>query len=294
MTSAPSVLRDRGRSAAALAVGLGLMLAACSSGGSSSDSPEPRDAPLAALSILVTNDDGFDAAGIDALVSELVDLPQVTITVVAPAENQSGTGTNTSPDPSALEASSRSTAGGTPVTSVVGFPADSVRYGLDEVLDEIPDLVVAGVNEGQNVGTLTEISGTVGAAREAASRGIPAIAVSQGLGAPPEGAEPDFAGGARIVAEWVSAHRDELANGTAPVVVLNINVPTCSAGTLRGVVTVPLAPDLEGVVFTSIDCTSRVTDPATDIAAFNAGFASVTTLEPDGLETTSTTRWAPS
>lgn len=288
MALVPRFLRHRGWPAAVLTVGL--VLAACSGSDDSTESPTPSEPRPATLSILVTNDDGFGSAGIDALANELQGLPEVTVTVVAPETNQSGTSTNTSPG--LPKATSRSTASGAPATAVLGFPADSVRYGLDEVLDEAPDLVIAGINEGQNVSTLTEISGTVGAAREAAGRGIPAIAVSQGLGEPPEGGEPDYASAAEIVAGWITSHRDELADGSASAVVLNVNVPTCVAGAVRGVVQVPLAPDLEGLVFTSIDCTSpQVEDPTTDIAAFNAGFASATTLEPDGLETTSTTRW---
>lgn len=275
---------------AAFALALALGVSACSSSDDSGDSPKPKAEKPVALSILVTNDDGYSAGGIDALVNELATLPEVTVTVVAPEENQSGSGTKTTPGP--LQATSQSTESGTPVTAVDGFPADSVNYALDEVVEETPDLVVSGVNEGQNVSVLSEISGTVGAAREAAGRGIPAIAVSSGLGTPPEGAEPDYAAAAEIVTEWIQRHREELADGGAPIVVLNVNAPTCATGTLRGVKQVPLAPTTDGLEFISIDCTSSVEDPANDIAAFNAGFASVTTLEPDGVETTATTRWA--
>jgi 5'-nucleotidase len=147
---------------------------------------------------------------------------------------------------------------------------------------------VSGVNEGPNFGPLATVSGTVGAAEKAASVGIPAIAASQGLGDP----FPDYASGAKIVSGWVAAHRNELATGDASVVVLNLNVPTCSAGTLRGVRQVPPAPALDGATVGTVDCSSTATAPKTDIAAFGDGFASVTSLQADGAPTTSTTAWS--
>jgi 5'-nucleotidase len=258
------------------------VFAACGSSDDSSDAPEKTQA----LSVLVTNDDGYDAPGLDAVVTELSALPGVTVTVVAPATDQSGTGAKTTPTP--LTAKDTQTLNGFPAVAVEGFPADSVVYALDRVLPDKPDLVVSGVNEGPNFGPLATVSGTVGAAEMAASVGIPAIAASQGLGAP-----PDYASAAQIVAGWVSAHRAELAGAEAPVVVLNLNVPTCAVGTLRGVAQVPAAPNLDGASVSSVDCSSTATtEPKTDTQAFTAGFASVTSLQADGAPTTSTTVWS--
>jgi broad specificity polyphosphatase/5'/3'-nucleotidase SurE len=94
------------------------------------------------------------------------------------------------------------------------------------------------------------------------------------------------------VTGWVAAHRRELASGSAPKVVLNLNVPTCSSGTLRGVKQVPPAPDLDGATVGEVDCSSTATGPKTDIAAFADGFASVTSLQADGAPTTDTTVWS--
>ncbi|MEY3361923.1 MAG: hypothetical protein RL531_1642 [Actinomycetota bacterium] len=147
---------------------LAVTLVAC--GGSDDDAggePTQPTARIPNLEILVTNDDGYAAPGIDALVERLRDLPGVEITVVAPATNQSGTSDRTTPgDVSALTAAKVATTSGYPATAVTGFPADSVNYALD-VLDLDPDLVVAGSNAGQNLGVVAPISGTVGAARTA-------------------------------------------------------------------------------------------------------------------------------
>ncbi len=258
------------------------MLAACSSSGDSDTTKPEKPQPL---SVLVTNDDGYAAPGLDAVVTELRALPGVTVTVVAPATNQTGAGGKTTATP--VTASPQQTASGFPATAVNGFPADAVVYALGTVLQHKPDVVVSGVNEGPNFGQIAAVSGTVGAAEKAASKGIPAIAASQGLGDPPA-----YASSAKIVAGWVSAHRDELAKGNAPVVVLNLNVPTCKAGTLRGVKQVLPAPNLEGSTAGPVDCSSTATDPKTDVAAFADGFAAVTSLQPDGSPTTSTTVWS--
>jgi 5'-nucleotidase len=258
------------------------MFAACSGSDETDDARVEKSLPLA---VLVTNDDGFAAPGIDAVVTELRALPGVTVTVVAPARNQSGTGGKTTSTP--LTATAQQTASGFPAIAVEGFPADSVVYALDTVVRSKPDLVVSGVNEGPNFGPLAALSGTVGAAEKAASEGIPAIAASQGLGDP-----PDYSNGAKIVSGWVAAHRNELADGDAAITVLNINVPTCKAGTLRGVKQVPPATTLDGATLGPVDCASTATAPKTDTAAFADGFASVTTLDPDGSPTTSTTTWS--
>jgi 5'-nucleotidase len=265
------------------------LAAACSGGdddnGSDASSTSASTAPeTAPLSILVTNDDGYAAEGIDTVVEALRELPDVTVTVVAPSENRSGSGGQTTAG--ALTATEEETASGYPATAVQGFPADSVAYGLAEVLDEAPDLVVSGINQGQNLGPIAAVSGTVGAAEAAASRGIPALAASQGLGEP-----PDFESAAELVVDWVEARRDVLADGTAEQVVVNLNVPTCPSGSLRGVKQVPLATEGSGIG-TPPDCASTVTDVPDDVSAFLNGFASVTELTPEGQTVTSSTTWA--
>jgi len=239
------------------------------------------------MAVLVTNDDGYAAPGIDAMVEALRKLPSVTVTVVAPQVNQSGTGGKTTDG--VLKAKTVKTMSGYEATAVDGYPADSIRYALTTVLTSPPNLVVSGINNGQNVGPFIRISGTVGAAEAAADVGIPAIAVSQGFGNP-----PDYASAARIVVAWITAHRAEY-NGAAEEKghVININVPTCTTGTNRGVKQVPAASGLDGLDINKPDCASTDASPPDDVTAFTHGFASITDLDSTGKTVTTTTLYAP-
>lgn len=244
------------------------------------DEPTTTAAPdTEPLRILVTNDDGVGAPGIDALVEALRQEDGVEVTVVAPAENQSGSASSTTDGP--LTTSEATTASGYDAVAVAGFPADTIVWALDQGgTDVAPDLVISGINEGQNVGPFTELSGTVGAARAAAQRGLPAVAASQGIGA-----EPDFAAGAQVVLDWLAENRDQIVAGTyAAGDVVNLNIPTCTDGEVRGVVEVPTATDLAGRdPFVSV-CSSTASDPADDVDAITNGFAaeSVVAATPAG------------
>lgn len=259
-------------------------LAACGGGSGGSSKPTTSTTTTPTLDILVTNDDGYAAPGIDALVSRLRKLPAVRITVVAPATNQSGTSDRTTPGPvTSLTATKVRTASGFPATAVAGFPADSVNYAL-EVLKLTPDVVVSGSNAGQNLGVVAPLSGTVGAARTAVRRGYPAVAVSQGLREP-----ADFSQSVGVAASWLVANRAALAGSVDRedlLEVVNINAPACSP--VRGIATVPLAtaPNAEPV-----DCASTAAPGPDDAASFAHGFATVTFLTTDTQTVTSTTSW---
>jgi 5'-nucleotidase len=262
---------------------LALGLAACSGDDGDDAGGTTTTRPADPLSILVTNDDGYAAPGIDAVVEALRALPDVEVTVVAPATNRSGTGGQTTPGE--LQASDQRTASGYPATAVEGFPADTITYALDEVLADPPELVVSGVNEGQNLGQIAAISGTVGAAKAAVRAGIPALAASQGIGDP-----PDYADAVERVVEWVRARRRALVAGTAAKVVVNLNVPTCPTGEVRGLQQVPLATEGTGVA-PPPDCASNATGFADDVQAFLAGFTTATELDADGQTVTTSTTW---
>ncbi|MFM7618024.1 MAG: 5'/3'-nucleotidase SurE [Actinomycetes bacterium] len=260
-------------------------LVAC--GGSDDDAggePTKPTAKIPTLDVLVTNDDGYAAPGIDALVERLRGLPGIEITVVAPATNQSGTSDRTTPgDVSALTAAKVTTASGFPATAVTGFPADAVNYALD-VLDLEPDLVVAGSNAGQNLGVVAPISGTVGAGRTAVRRGYPAVAVSQGLADP-----ADFAPSVDTAVAWIERNRAALSGSVDRadlLEVVSVNAPACSP--IRGVVAVPLATVPNGE---PVDCASTVAAGPDDAASFAHGFATVTFLTADTQTVTSTTSW---
>lgn len=128
--------------------------------------------------ILVTNDDGIESPGLLAAAAAV--LPLGRVVVVAPRHQHTSTGRS-------FPVSSDGMITQWPLTwqgkelegwAVGGSPAQTVLHALLEVLPQTPDLVVSGINYGENVGSGVTISGTVGAAMEAASMGVPALAVS--------------------------------------------------------------------------------------------------------------------
>ncbi len=129
--------------------------------------------------ILFTNDDGIGSPGLWASAHAFADLGE--ILVVAPQEQQSGMGRSL-PVASKGHIYTRQLLIGDAeytVYGVDGTPAQAVQHGVLELAKDLPALVVSGINYGENTGNGVTISGTVGAALEAASLGIPALAVSQ-------------------------------------------------------------------------------------------------------------------
>ena len=183
------------------------------------DLDAPADRPL----ILVSNDDGIDAAGIAALVRALAGLG--TVAVVAPFEEQSAVGhAITIRMPMRVHEwtfarGAAHTADAAPVwaRAITGTPADCVKIAVQKLLPRPPDLVVSGINHGPNTAVNVVYSGTVSAATEATILGVPAIAVSHADWRP---TSFEAAGAvARTLAERV------LADGLPPGVLLNVNVP---------------------------------------------------------------------
>jgi 5'-nucleotidase len=261
------------------------------------------------IRVLVTNDDGVSAPGIDALVAALTANPQLEVTVVAPALNQSGTGDQISNQPGATIISmAATTASGTPATAIEGFPADTVLWAVLTSLPEPPDLVVSGINAGQNIGEAVGLSGTVGAALWAARLGVPAIAASL------QGGALDYAPAAAFVERVVERFRTNKSfrkrmkeKGSASHgIVLNLNFPDCPDGG-RGMALVTvgravaytghsLDADVNGVrTWTlqrtitntnTVDCASTLDDPTSDVEAFVNGFATLTPLSDEGQVST--------
>ncbi len=127
------------------------------------------------MNILISNDDGVYADGILAAKQAVEDLGNVV--VVAPDTNNSSVGRRLSLFKH-LKLESCQLKDGSNAYSVSGTPADAVIVGIDYVMDEKPDLVITGINHGVNMSCDITSSGTVCAAFEAVSMGIPAIAVS--------------------------------------------------------------------------------------------------------------------
>ena len=133
------------------------------------------------MRILITNDDGIDAPGLKVLekIASEVAGPDGEVWVVAPAFEQSGVGhciNYTRPTLISKLSETR--------FSVEGSPADCVLAGLHEVMvNARPDIILSGVNRGNNAGENTLYSGTIGACIEAALQGVKSIALSQFYGA---------------------------------------------------------------------------------------------------------------
>lgn len=227
------------------------------------------------LRILVSNDDGYEAEGIDTLVSALLTLDAVEVEVVAPATQQSGTGGKSTEGE--LVTADVELANGFEATSVEGFPADTIRVAVDEMGLQ-PHVVVTGINEGQNIGPVVDFSGTVGAARAAVARGIPALATSQG-----SGDVHDYDAAVPLILDWLNEQRDALLAGTAPVEVVNLNVPSCTAGEMGELLEVDV--EAKGDVRVALgeqDCTmSDDTDFDGDVSAFVAGHPTISILDPE-------------
>ena len=271
----------------AVVVVTGALGACSSSSGDGSPSPSPTPSvsrsteakPLssasaaATLTVLVTNDDGVSAPGIDALVQALRKVSGVTVKVVAPASNQSGVGGRTTAG--AVTFTNATTHSGYPAVSVNGTPADAVNVAFSR-LHLAPNVVISGVNAGQNLGPVVDISGTVGAARVGARMGVPALAVSSGTGK-----TFDYAAGARYAVKWLASVRETLPKGpsSTPASVVSLNVPSCSKGSVRGELTLTLQPKLlagQSILGPS-NCLSKLR-PTTEVAAFTDGFATLVTV----------------
>jgi 5'-nucleotidase len=177
--------------------------------------------------ILLTNDDGILSPGLWAAAASLSRLGFVTVT--APRDQCSGMGRSLPSTSDGIIEEKQVEVNGQEWTvySVGGSPAQTVLYGILDVMKHKPDLVVSGINYGENVASGVTISGTVGAALEGAALGIPSLAVS--LEAAPElhltySEEVSFL----VAAEFTYRFAEMLLQKTFPadVDVLKVDVPS--------------------------------------------------------------------
>lgn len=239
------------------------------------------------LRILITNDDGVDAPGIKVMRDIALALTD-DVWVVAPDGNQSGAG-------------HRFTLGrelwfddrGDNIFAVVGgSPADCVVAGYTHLLgDRAPDLVLSGVNQGQNLGDLINCSGTVAGAREGALQGALGIAMSQSV---------DFRGQSGI--DWSNSVRygativrGLLAQAQGRETYYNVNFPHCAPDAVKGIEVVPhqrfsrsvfqyYASDNAGKFFISIPETPQPLERSHDFEVLRRDGA--ITITPLGLAQT--------
>ncbi len=171
------------------------------------------------MRILLSNDDGYFSPGIEMLAQALSDLARVT--VVAPERDRSGASNSLTLDrPMML----RQAANG--FYFVNGTPTDCVHLAVTGMLEELPDMVISGINLGANMGDDTLYSGTVAAATEGYLLGIPAMAVSL---TSRSAAHLDTA--ARVARELVERFQ---TRGFAEPLLLNVNVPDVPYAELKG------------------------------------------------------------
>jgi 5'-nucleotidase len=170
------------------------------------------------MRILLSNDDGYFAPGIERLAAALA--PHADIVVVAPERDRSGASNSLTLD---RPLTVRTAPNG--FRFVNGTPTDCVHLAVTGLLDTLPDMVISGINLGPNMGDDTIYSGTVAAATEGYLLGIPSIAISL---ASKTAAHFDTA--ATVALELLERHRRRALGGW----LLNVNVPDVPRGELGG------------------------------------------------------------
>jgi 5'-nucleotidase len=176
--------------------------------------------------ILITNDDGIHSPGLHAAARALEVMGELLI--VAPAKQQSGMGRSMPPiyEGSICRQMIQLNYHEIEGYCVDGSPAQVVQHGIIEIAPRRPDLIVSGINYGENIGSGITVSGTVGAAMEGADNGIPALAVSQKT-APEHFLHPSDAVDMSVAAHFLQFFaKQTLETGLPPGVdLLKIDVP---------------------------------------------------------------------
>ena len=232
------------------------------------------------MHILLSNDDGYLAPGLEALRRELSNLGD--ITVVAPDRNRSGASNSLTLDaPLRVEQIRPS------VYAVNGTPTDCVHVAITGLLDEEPDMIVAGINQGANLGDDVLYSGTVAAAIEGRFLGYPALAVSLVLD------EHGHFEAAAVIARRII----EPLVGDRPLprnTILNVNVPDLPLAELKGLKSTRLGfrhksepvikardPKDRPIYWIGAAGPGVATHEGTDFEAIAQGYVSVTPIHVD-------------
>jgi 5'-nucleotidase len=199
-----------------------LILAGCAARSGAAGAQQRPDPPP--YRILVSNDDGVRAPGIAAVAQVLQAIGDVSI--VAPAENQSGKGHSiVTSEP--VYRDDLTLPNGMKAIGLTATPATTVNIAIRNILRPRPDLVVSGINRGYNLAYSGYLAGTVGAAREGAIHGVPAIAASL----------TDAASQSDLVAaaeEVLGVARRVKQFGLPAGTMLNVNIPRVPAGGFKG------------------------------------------------------------
>ncbi len=229
--------------------------------------------------ILVSNDDGFQAPGIEILEQTLGKLAE--ITVVAPETNRSGASNSLT-----LEHPLRARFHNNGYVSVDGTPTDCVHLAITGLLEREPDMVVSGINAGANLGDDVLYSGTVAAATEGRFLGFPALAISM------ESHNPQYyETGARVALELVQLLSRQSLNASS---IINVNVPDIPYAELKGFKTTRLGhrhkaepvvqtrdPRGKPIYWVGPAGAEQDAGPGTDFHAIRNGYVSVTPIKVD-------------
>ncbi len=231
------------------------------------------------MKILLSNDDGYQSPGLRVLARELEGLGEVT--VVAPDRDRSGASNSLT-----LSVPVRVRRAENGFIFLEGTPTDCVHIAITGLLEEEPDLVVAGINHGPNLGDDVIYSGTVAAAMEGRFLGLPAMAVSIDSHEPKH-----LETAARIVSRLVS-NLGQVSLG--PSIILNVNVPDIPYDHIKGVKATRLGHrhkaepvtkvrDPRGNVLYWVGPAGPEQDagPGTDFYAVRNGYVSVSPLQVD-------------
>ncbi|HMT80891.1 MAG TPA: 5'/3'-nucleotidase SurE [Azonexus sp.] len=231
------------------------------------------------MRILLSNDDGYFAPGLAALADALHGLGEVV--VVAPEQNRSGASNSLTLDrPLHLKKAANG------FYFVNGTPTDCVHLAVTGMLDELPDIIVSGINHGANMGDDTIYSGTVAAATEGYLLGIPSIAISL-----TSFESNNFVSAGLVARQLVERFiRDPIREP----VLLNVNVPDIPNADLKGMevtrlgrrhkaepVIKMMSPRKETVYWIGAAGAAADAGPGTDFNAIERGVVSITPLQID-------------
>lgn len=240
------------------------------------------------MHILVTNDDGVTAPGLLALAQAMKPLGKVT--VFAPDKNWSASGHVKTLD-RPLRVRETFLADGTPAFSSDGAPSDCVALPLLGLLEEKIDLVVSGINPFSNIGHDVTYSGTVTAAMEAVITGVPGIAFSLASQDKTTSDPTDYSHAGQV-AQRVT--KKVLEDGLPEGVVLNVNIPYLSVGSIQGMMITRqglrvyrdaldkrLDPRGNPYYWIGGEEPTGVNEEGTDVGALARGYVSITPLQLD-------------
>jgi 5'-nucleotidase len=174
------------------------------------------------MRVLLCNDDGYLAPGLQTLASALIGTAEVT--VVAPERDFSGASNSLT-----LRRPLRVQRGENGFLYVDGTPTDCVHLAITGLMEQEPDIVISGINSGANLGDDVIYSGTVAAAMEGRWLGYPSVALS--LAGTPGGPWKNFATAGRVALKLLEGLRER---PLAPQIILNVNVPDVPYEQLAG------------------------------------------------------------